>query len=209
MGVLFNKKGEYTVSHISMAQANTSQVYASPYQPEFCSWAFPYFRHEDRFNPPEHVPPTAKPIAEHPIPDFPAIDVIMTHGPPFGRLDRTHRHEAVGCEHLLRAARRCRPRLHAFGHIHEGWGADRVMWRGEPGDPVDCEWQRHVEKAEAIPVDERKMMEDRGVFVDVSSAAGDRALTFGKETLMVNASIMTVRYQPLQGPWVVDLDLER
>ncbi|KAF2197603.1 ser/Thr protein phosphatase family protein [Delitschia confertaspora ATCC 74209] len=185
------------------------RVYASPYQPEFCDWAFPYFRHEDRFNPPEHVPPTASPIAENPIPDFPAIDVLMTHGPPFGRLDRTHRHESVGCEHLLRAARRCRPRLHAFGHIHEGWGVDRVVWRGEPGGPVDGEWQNHVEKAEAIPVDANKMFEEKGVYVDVSSDAGDRELVFGKETLMVNASVMTVRYQPLQGPWVVDLDLDR
>ncbi|KAF2190592.1 hypothetical protein K469DRAFT_811524, partial [Zopfia rhizophila CBS 207.26] len=92
----------------------------------FCLTALPYFRDEDRYNPPDQVLPSARSIVENPIPDFPAIDVMMTHGPPLGRLDKTYRGEPVGCEHLLRAARRCKPRLHCFGHIHEGWGAERV-----------------------------------------------------------------------------------
>jgi Icc-related predicted phosphoesterase len=32
------------------------------------------------------------------------------------------RDEPVGCPDLLAALRRLRPRLHVFGHIHEGYG---------------------------------------------------------------------------------------
>jgi len=181
------------------------QVYASPYQPEFCDWAFPYFRNQDRYNPAHLATPQAVPIAENPVPDFPTTDVMMTHGPPMGIRDETRRGEHVGCEHLLRALRRCRPRLHCFGHIHEGWGAERVRWN--QSNHIGEKWEEHVESAEWIKVDEVKMAEEGAVFLNVSQD-GERALTFGTETLMVNASIMTVRYKPHQGPWVVDLDLE-
>jgi Icc-related predicted phosphoesterase len=33
--------------------------------------------------------------------------------------------EHVGCEALLAALERVRPRLHVFGHIHEGYGQER------------------------------------------------------------------------------------
>ncbi|KAF2256869.1 ser/Thr protein phosphatase family protein [Trematosphaeria pertusa] len=181
------------------------RVYASPYQPEFCDWAFPYFRNQDRYNPPHRCTPNAVPIAEKPVPDFLDIDVMMTHGPPMGIRDEVARDDHVGCEHLLRAVRRCRPRLHCFGHIHEGWGAERVKWK--EGEELDAKWQQHVEKAEWVEVDEEKMAEERAAFVDISRS-GARPVEFGKETLMVNASIMTVQYRPVQAPWVVDLDLE-
>jgi Icc-related predicted phosphoesterase len=51
------------------------------------------------------------------------VDVLVTHGPPFGVLDRTTTDELVGCEELLMAVERAQPRLHVFGHIHEGAGA--------------------------------------------------------------------------------------
>lgn len=139
------------------------------------------------------------------MPDFLDIDVMMTHGPPMGIRDEVARDDHVGCEHLLRAVRRCRPRLHCFGHIHEGWGAERVKWK--EGEELDAKWQQHVEKAEWVEVDEEKMAEERAAFVDISRS-GARPVEFGKETLMVNASIMTVQYRPVQAPWVVDLDLE-
>src|SRR5690606_32317587 len=55
------------------------------------------------------------------IPDD--TDVLVTHGPPHGILDRTYDHEPVGCEQLRIALGRVRPRVHVFGHIHEGYGA--------------------------------------------------------------------------------------
>ena len=53
------------------------------------------------------------------------VDVLITHGPPHGVLDRSAGGENVGCEELLAATRRIRPRLHVFGHIHQGLG----WWR--------------------------------------------------------------------------------
>jgi Icc-related predicted phosphoesterase len=50
--------------------------------------------------------------------------VLVTHGPPMGTLDKTADGEKVGCEELQdRLAAMARPpRLHVFGHIHEGYG---------------------------------------------------------------------------------------
>ncbi|PSN61297.1 ser/Thr protein phosphatase family protein [Corynespora cassiicola Philippines] len=199
-GVTFLDEGTYS---FVLKNGAKLRVYASPYQPEFCDWAFPYWRNEDRYNPPHLSTPLSVPIASNPVPDFPAIDLMMTHGPPHGILDATTHGEPVGCEHLLRAARRCRPRMHCFGHIHEGWGAEHVQWsEGELGDTKEG----HIQQSERVQVDEQKAVSQHGVLLDMSSTS--TPLAFGKETLMVNASIMTVRYRPAQAPWVVDLDLE-
>lgn len=112
----------------------------------------------------------------------------------------------VGCEHLLLAARRCKPKLHCFGHIHEGWGAKKVTWKA--GDNYHISWTEYVEGSEEIKVDHERMKADRAAFVDISHV-GDKPLQWGRETLMVNASIMTLKYKPDQGPWIVDMDLEK
>jgi hypothetical protein len=152
------------------------------------------------------------PIAENPIPDYPAIDVMMTHGPPMGVLDTTYKGESVGCQHLLRAARRCKPRLHCFGHIHEAWGAQKVTWTA--GDQLDMPTEEHIEESEEIQVGEEILIdkddhsEIEVAKVDVSKAGG-KELRYGLETLMVNASIMTLRYKPWNRPWLIDMDLEK
>lgn len=97
--------------------------------------------------------------------------------------------------------------MHCFGHIHEGWGAERVLWKENDGEG-EVGWKDYVESQEWIEVDHEEMEEERGAFVDVSEGS-ERPLQWGKETLMVNASIMTLTYKPWQGPWVVDLDLEK
>lgn len=57
------------------------------------------------------------------IPDD--TDILITHGPPNGILDKVKRdyNASVGDMDLLRAVKdRIRPKLHVFGHIHEGYG---------------------------------------------------------------------------------------
>ncbi len=49
-------------------------------------------------------------------------DILITHGPPRGIMDRTHSGIHVGCVDLLEAVGRIRPKVHVFGHIHEGYG---------------------------------------------------------------------------------------
>ncbi|KAK7518630.1 ser/Thr protein phosphatase family protein [Phyllosticta citriasiana] len=187
------------------------KIYSSPYQPEFYNWAFAYDHHEDRFNPPNlpptSLPPNSKPyknIAVTPVPELPAarsIDVFMTHGPPLRRLDRTATGLDVGCPHLLRAAERARPRLYCFGHIHEGWGAERVCWSGEEKDAG-------VKEVERVQVDDAEAVKRHAALADVSSEGG-RPLRAGEETLMVNASIMDLGYSPSNAPWLVELDLPK
>ena len=87
-------------------------VWGSPWQPWFLSWAFNLRRGPEL---------AAK---WRLIPD--ATDVLVTHGPPMGVLDHTVSGHAVGCEDLLAAIERVRPRLHVFGHIHEGYGTHRA-----------------------------------------------------------------------------------
>lgn len=87
------------------------RIWGSPWQPWFHDWAF-------------NLPRGAQ-LADRwaLIPD--AIDVLITHGPPLGILDRTSRGAAVGCEELRTARERIRPKLHLFGHIHEAYGVSQ------------------------------------------------------------------------------------
>lgn len=83
-------------------------IWGSPIQPWFRDWAFNRQRGED--------------IKRHwdLIPDN--TNILITHGPPFGILDRTDSGERVGCEDLLECVERIKPKYHVFGHIHEDYG---------------------------------------------------------------------------------------
>ena len=49
--------------------------------------------------------------------------MLITHGPPWGILDGLGSGQvSVGSPLLATAVSRIRPRLHVFGHIHEGHG---------------------------------------------------------------------------------------
>ncbi|KAK2744084.1 hypothetical protein FQN55_006952 [Onygenales sp. PD_40] len=181
-GIVYLEEGLKTFKLKSGAQFT---VYSSPYQPEFCQWAFPYERDEDRYNPP---------TAENPIPSFPAVDIMLTHGPPKGIMDETYNGEPVGCDHLRCAVARARPRLHCFGHIHEGYGATRMEWGSD--------------LATKIELDQAAVFRNRSSYIDVSHDSASPLKT-GEETLFINASIVTVNYDPVNAPWLVDIDLPR
>lgn len=84
------------------------KVWGSPWQPRFFDWAFNLDRGPDI---------AAKWAL---IPDD--TDVLITHGPPAGILDRTSRGEAAGCVDLLWRVQELKTKLHLFGHIHEAAG---------------------------------------------------------------------------------------
>lgn len=83
-------------------------IYGSPWQPEFFDWAFNLPRGEALAKKWEQIPSET--------------DILLTHGPPMGSLDRTNRGELVGCEELTKRLAELQVRIHVFGHIHEAYG---------------------------------------------------------------------------------------
>lgn len=81
--------------------------WGSPVTPKFGNWAFMKERGED----------ISKVWAM--IPD--KVDVLITHGPPLGILDKNTYDEACGCFDLATTLKKIQPTYHIFGHIH-GWG---------------------------------------------------------------------------------------
>lgn len=220
-GITFLDEGLYQVDLPNGARLH---LYASPHTPEFYDWGFPYDRDTDRFNPAEFSLTDANNAAQNPIPSYsttvPPIDILLTHGPPYGQGDQTERGEYAGCPHLLRALMRSRPLLHCFGHIHEGWGAQKIRW-GDRADEVAAtrfstkDWKNGAWEAgiannglETVSVDEEKTLQRHAAYLDISRDSGSM-LKRGKETALVNAAIMDVKYQPVNAAWLVDLELPR
>ena len=193
-GITYLDEGVHT---FTLKNGAKFTIYASPYQPEFCGYAFPYERDEDRFNPPEHVLYGVKKIPGVTVPDFPSVDIMMTHGPPKGILDEVGgggRMKAnVGCDALMTASSRARPLLYCFGHIHEGHGAKLVTWKED----------KAVLGKDAIETEN----DMRSGFPEVLDL--DTELEFGRQTLMLNAAIRDVHYLPSNPPWTVDLKLPK
>lgn len=100
---------ENTTTQITCANGRRLRVYGSPKSPRHGNWAFQYPR------------PESEGTWQGTIPDD--IDILITHGPPRAHLDTLR----LGCPALLAEVWRVRPRLHVFGHVHEGHGNE---WLG-------------------------------------------------------------------------------
>jgi Icc-related predicted phosphoesterase len=46
------------------------------------------------------------------------LDILITHGPPYGIFDRTAKKVNAGCKYLLDRVQKVKPKIHIFGHIH-------------------------------------------------------------------------------------------
>ena len=92
--------------------------YGSPWTPTFgYGWAF----NADRGN--------AIRKYWNMIPEAGLVDVLITHGPPMGILDRTdyrNGFQHVGCEDLAQRVTISVPKVHVFGHIHNGYGQKQI-----------------------------------------------------------------------------------
>lgn len=88
------------------------RFWGSPVQPWFYDWAF------NRQRGPEISKSWSK------IPND--TDVLVTHGPPRGILDKTIDGRNDGCDDLLARIREVQPKAHIFGHIHSGYGMQRI-----------------------------------------------------------------------------------
>lgn len=99
-GIVYLRDQEITIDGV--------RFWGTPWQPWFHDWAFNLRRGEEIRKKWDLIPD--------------GIDVLVTHGPPFGYGDLVSDGERVGCEDLIKAVDRVKPKLHFFGHIHEDVG---------------------------------------------------------------------------------------
>lgn len=93
------------------------RIYGSPWTPTYGAWSFMLERGAPMAERWERIPK--------------GLDILITHGPPYGELDEvtgfvpllggSDTHHA-GCEMLWKRIYQVRPRAHVFGHIHEAAG---------------------------------------------------------------------------------------
>lgn len=138
-GIVFLEEGNYVFSLENGARV---KVYASPYTPSNNgNWAYQY-------------------TDSHGFNIDPDTDIVMTHGPPQGILDRTQDRKRIGCPELFAAVARTQPLVHCFGHVHSGWGAKVVKWRERiserPSHFVD------VDNGESVVLDSLALLRGRG-----------------------------------------------
>ncbi|KAK0667248.1 Metallo-dependent phosphatase-like protein [Cercophora samala] len=204
----FQKKGTHTFNLQNGAKLT---VYASPYTPslEADDWGFQYKRGE-----------------HHEFNITNDVDVVITHGPPNGVLDRAVSKQRLGCEDLFAAVARARPKMHCFGHVHSGWGAKLVAWREVPsekpshfsdinnGESVSVESLASIlpgkwDAEDVIREKEKRLGDLRRIgYRRTSHCVGDdeHPIKVGSNTLFVNAAIQG-HEDGTRFPWVVDIEL--
>ena len=79
------------------------KIFGSPYTMYYCGSAF-------------QIKPEKLKIYWDSIPDN--LDILITHGPPFGIFDQTAKKVNAGCKALLEKVKQVKPKIHIFGHIH-------------------------------------------------------------------------------------------
>jgi Icc-related predicted phosphoesterase len=86
------------------------KIWGSPWQPEFYSWAFNLPRNGDDLKSKWEMIPMN-------------TDILITHGPAWGKLDRVIGEGIpLGCELLKERIDVVKPKIHICGHIHSGYG---------------------------------------------------------------------------------------
>ena len=111
-GILgLNNKSGIVYLQDNITEIEGLKIYGSPWQPAFFNWAFNLDRGEAIKRKWDMIPE--------------GLDILITHGPPMGIQDQITAHlgsEHLGCEELMKAVERAKPKIHVFGHIHGGYG---------------------------------------------------------------------------------------
>ncbi|KAK1766951.1 Metallo-dependent phosphatase-like protein [Phialemonium atrogriseum] len=205
-GIVFLDEGTH---RFILKNGSALTVYASPYTPSLGDWGFEY-----------------NPQKGHKFSVEKGTDIVITHGPPKGIMDLTDARERAGCPDLFAAVARTRPSLHCFGHIHEGWGARLVTWREKISDTpshfTDIDNGKSVVVESLAGFKRSKFYDDKTArgqadkarscakarCCHTSHCSGDEhSLEMGYQTLFVNAAIKGDEGQPMQLPWLVDIEL--
>ncbi|MEO1518614.1 MAG: metallophosphatase domain-containing protein [Bacteroidota bacterium] len=87
------------------------KIWGSPVTPDMVGWAYGRERKEMKAHW-QYMPSN--------------IDILLTHTPPFGILDKSSGHKQLGCQALLEKVQKRQPKYHIFGHIHASYGMKTV-----------------------------------------------------------------------------------
>lgn len=97
-----------------LAEIEGLKIWGSPRTPPFCNWHFMNTEEELDHYYYINIPPD--------------IDILVTHGPPFGILDQTIEGQHVGSKSLVKhVCERIKPKYHLFGHIHFLGGLEKYF----------------------------------------------------------------------------------
>ncbi|KAI4852922.1 hypothetical protein E4T44_01170 [Aureobasidium sp. EXF-8845] len=149
------------------------------------------------------------------------VDIVITHGPPEGILDRPANKERAGCPDLFAAIANARPFMHCFGHIHESWGAKKVTWRGTEASEtpshftdIDNDNSELIESLATLRSGRFDSSEETTVKQQKSLELGKKGYSYtapklvnGLQTLFVNAAIEGGFEETQRLPWLVEVDL--
>lgn len=105
------------------ALGRSCTIFGSPWTPKYVRSAFQYSRDDD--------------IWSRKMPKD--VDVVLTHGPPYGHLDGPRR---SGCHYLAESIADRRPKLVVFGHIHVGHGRELLRFDAlrRVYEDIECWW---------------------------------------------------------------------
>ncbi|KAL4778127.1 Metallo-dependent phosphatase-like protein [Aspergillus varians] len=185
-GIVFLDEGTH---HFTLQNGASLKVYASPYTPSLGDWGFQYH-----------------PETGHGFDISNDVDVVISHGPPRGIMDTTNSGGRAGCPKLFEAIARSRPRMHCFGHIHEGWGEKLVGWRRniseKPSHLTD------IDNGRSTVLGKLSQVSPGTRILETSLCAGSpNPLQTRSQTLFVNAAIEGTEEFPVQPLCLVDLEL--
>lgn len=83
-------------------------VWGSPVQPDLEGWAFGKKRGREMKKYWDLIPDD--------------VEILVTHTPPYGILDKSRQGVSLGCEELTKRLEILQVKIHIFGHIHHSYG---------------------------------------------------------------------------------------
>ena len=101
---------QYLQDHVTVI--DDVVFYGAPWSVEYHDWAFGLRRGSHARSRWDRMPD--------------GVDILVTHGPPYGIMDCAPNNFRLGCEELLEAVKKKEPRLHVFGHIHHSHGTAQI-----------------------------------------------------------------------------------
>jgi Icc-related predicted phosphoesterase len=131
--------GGFTYLEDSAVEVEGLLFYGSPWTIRYYEWAFMLERGAELAVKWRHIPDNT--------------DVLITHSPPKGILDRNTRGESAGCGDLLKRVRKITPKLHVFGHMHPSNGIQTIGETVFVNAAIAGDGREYLQAGEPIVVD--------------------------------------------------------